>query len=93
MAHYVDGDAVDQASDLCPDEAEDVDGFNDGDGCPDEDNDGDGIVEPGTNARTARRTVTGSMMQMDARNRTTIDSSAVALSFLTKRCSAMRMTL
>jgi outer membrane protein OmpA-like peptidoglycan-associated protein len=42
---YVDGDKVDQARDLCPDEAEDEDGYNDEDGCPDEDNDADGIVD------------------------------------------------
>jgi len=45
MASLDDGDNVSQAEDLCPDEAEDIDGFNDGDGCPDADNDADGIAD------------------------------------------------
>ncbi len=45
MARLVDEDSVSQAKDLCPDEAEDMDGVNDFDGCPDEDNDGDGIPD------------------------------------------------
>ncbi|MDR1759495.1 MAG: OmpA family protein [Fibrobacter sp.] len=32
--------------DLCPDEGEDFDGFQDDDGCPDPDNDRDGICDP-----------------------------------------------
>ncbi|MCB9543226.1 MAG: hypothetical protein H6703_12365 [Myxococcales bacterium] len=32
-------------SDGCPNAAEDVDGFEDGDGCPDGDNDGDGVAD------------------------------------------------
>lgn len=32
--------------DLCPDDAEDFDGFQDDDGCPDPDNDRDGICDP-----------------------------------------------
>lgn len=32
--------------DLCSDEPEDFDGFQDDDGCPDPDNDGDGICDP-----------------------------------------------
>jgi OmpA-OmpF porin, OOP family len=38
-----DGDGIADRLDLCPDEPEDVDGFEDGDGCPDADNDRDGI--------------------------------------------------
>jgi OmpA-OmpF porin, OOP family len=34
-----------EAGDLCPNEPEDRDGFQDGDGCPDPDNDRDGIVD------------------------------------------------
>ena len=45
LARLVDGDNVDQTEDLCPDEAEDMDGFNDNDGCPDEDNDRDGLAD------------------------------------------------
>jgi outer membrane protein OmpA-like peptidoglycan-associated protein len=40
-----DGDGIDHAADACPDEAEDVDGFLDGDGCPEPDNDGDGVLD------------------------------------------------
>ncbi|MCL4223982.1 MAG: choice-of-anchor D domain-containing protein [Myxococcales bacterium] len=40
-----DGDGVVNADDACPDEAEDLDGFQDGDGCPDLDNDGDGFAD------------------------------------------------
>lgn len=40
-----DGDGVPDEVDLCPDEAEDQDGFEDIDGCPDFDNDRDGIYD------------------------------------------------
>ncbi len=40
-----DGDGVVDADDACPDEPEDRDGFQDGDGCPDPDNDHDGIPD------------------------------------------------
>jgi hypothetical protein len=40
-----DGDGQPDADDKCPDEPEDKDGFEDGDGCLDGDNDGDGIVD------------------------------------------------
>ena len=40
-----DGDGVLGRKDECPDEAEDIDYFEDEDGCPDDDNDGDGIVD------------------------------------------------
>jgi outer membrane protein OmpA-like peptidoglycan-associated protein len=38
-----DGDGLHDGVDGCPDDPEDVDGFEDADGCPDPDNDGDGI--------------------------------------------------
>ncbi|MGF1466498.1 MAG: OmpA family protein [Sandaracinaceae bacterium] len=39
-----DGDAIPDAEDRCPEEPEDIDGFEDGDGCPDaQDQDGDAI--------------------------------------------------
>jgi outer membrane protein OmpA-like peptidoglycan-associated protein len=38
-----DGDGIADRYDACPEEAEDMDGFEDDDGCPDLDNDGDGI--------------------------------------------------
>ncbi len=40
-----DGDGILDPDDQCPNEAEDVDGFQDEDGCPDLDNDGDGIPD------------------------------------------------
>ncbi|QQR46378.1 OmpA family protein [Myxococcus xanthus] len=40
-----DGDGVPDIRDRCPNEPEDIDGFQDGDGCPDPDNDGDGIPD------------------------------------------------
>jgi outer membrane protein OmpA-like peptidoglycan-associated protein len=38
-----DGDSIIDRQDRCPQEAEDLDGFEDGDGCPEADNDRDGI--------------------------------------------------
>lgn len=40
-----DGDGIVDAQDRCPNEPEDRDGFEDGDGCPDPDNDGDHIPD------------------------------------------------
>ncbi|NPC53219.1 OmpA family protein, partial [Corallococcus exiguus] len=40
-----DGDGVLDKDDPCPEQAEDVDGFQDQDGCPDPDNDGDGVLD------------------------------------------------
>ena len=40
-----DRDGVHGSADACPAEAEDVDGFEDGDGCPEADNDKDGILD------------------------------------------------
>lgn len=40
-----DGDRILNHNDACPDQAEDVDGFEDEDGCPELDNDNDGIVD------------------------------------------------
>lgn len=40
------GAPVDSADgDMCPDAAEDIDGFEDADGCPDPDNDRDGYLD------------------------------------------------
>ena len=41
-----DGDGVPDYKDKCPEDPEDIDGFEDKDGCPDPDNDGDGICDP-----------------------------------------------
>lgn len=40
-----DGDGILDEDDECPDQAEDVDRWQDGDGCPDEDNDEDGLLD------------------------------------------------
>jgi outer membrane protein OmpA-like peptidoglycan-associated protein/opacity protein-like surface antigen len=40
-----DNDGIIDKYDLCPDKAEDFDGFEDEDGCPDKDNDKDGILD------------------------------------------------
>jgi len=40
-----DSDGINDADDRCPNEPEDIDGFEDGDGCPEADNDGDGIPD------------------------------------------------
>ncbi len=40
-----DGDGIPDKDDLCPNDPEDKDGFQDSDGCPDLDNDQDGIVD------------------------------------------------
>ncbi|MEO0323695.1 MAG: OmpA family protein, partial [Myxococcota bacterium] len=40
-----DADGLLDDEDDCPDDPEDVDDFEDGDGCPDDDNDGDGILD------------------------------------------------
>lgn len=40
-----DGDGIADRHDMCPNEPEDLDGFEDDDGCPELDNDGDGILD------------------------------------------------
>ena len=40
-----DGDGIPDATDKCPDQAEDFDHFEDEDGCPDPDNDHDGLAD------------------------------------------------
>jgi outer membrane protein OmpA-like peptidoglycan-associated protein len=40
-----DGDGIPDSVDACPDEAEDKDGFKDGDGCPERDNDEYGVPD------------------------------------------------
>lgn len=40
-----DGDGIGDNQDLCPNEKEDIDGFEDEDGCPDLDNDHDGVTD------------------------------------------------
>lgn len=45
MPSDVDLDGLDDRVDKCPEQAEDKDGFEDGDGCPDLDDDGDGVPD------------------------------------------------
>ncbi|MBT6178247.1 MAG: OmpA family protein [Deltaproteobacteria bacterium] len=40
-----DRDGLNNPQDTCPNDPEDIDGYEDEDGCPDPDNDGDGIVD------------------------------------------------
>ncbi len=40
-----DGDGIPDEADQCPNDPEDMDGFQDEDGCPDFDNDGDGVLD------------------------------------------------
>ena len=44
-----DGDGIPDTADACPDDPEDLDGFEDADGCPDPDNDGDGVLDSADN--------------------------------------------
>ena len=44
-AKDTDGDGIFDDKDKCPNEKEDMDGFEDEDGCPDPDNDADGILD------------------------------------------------
>ncbi|MFN0095014.1 MAG: thrombospondin type 3 repeat-containing protein, partial [Dehalococcoidia bacterium] len=44
-----DGDGLDEDDDMCPERAEDTDGFEDTDGCPEPDNDGDTILDAADN--------------------------------------------
>jgi OmpA-OmpF porin, OOP family len=54
-----DGDGITGDADLCPDQPEDKDGFQDADGCPDPDNDGDGIDDAHDACPNAPETVNG----------------------------------
>jgi outer membrane protein OmpA-like peptidoglycan-associated protein len=54
-----DGDGVWDDLDGCPMVAEDLDGFEDGDGCPDPDNDGDGIPDERDECRDEPEVVNG----------------------------------
>ena len=54
-----DGDGIPDRDDLCPDEPEDKDGFQDEDGCPDPDNDGDGILDKDDKCPNEPETVNG----------------------------------
>jgi len=52
-----DGDGIPDERDACPEDPEDPDGHEDGDGCPDPDNDGDGILDADDSCPNAPETV------------------------------------
>ena len=54
-----DHDGIVGAADKCPNEPEDMDGFQDADGCPDPDNDGDGIPDAADKCPTQPETKNG----------------------------------
>lgn len=54
-----DHDGFEDESDRCPRQAEDRDGFEDGDGCPDPDNDGDHILDTVDKCDAAKEDVDG----------------------------------
>ena len=54
-----DGDGIPDAFDHCPDLAEDLDGFEDGDGCPEGDNDGDGVLDVADRCPTLAEVLNG----------------------------------
>ncbi len=54
-----DRDGLRDDADRCPDEPEDRDGFEDGDGCPDPDNDQDGIPDAADRCPSAAETQNG----------------------------------
>lgn len=60
-SHDRDGDGHSDAEDACPDDAEDVDGFEDEDGCPEEDPDfdRDGVADSFDECPDAKETING----------------------------------
>lgn len=54
-----DEDGILDPDDACPDDPEDADGFEDGDGCPDLDNDGDAILDVDDACPNEREVVNG----------------------------------
>ena len=54
-----DGDGIVDASDNCPEQPEDKDGFEDQDGCPDPDNDKDGVADGDDKCPTEAEVVNG----------------------------------
>lgn len=54
-----DGDGFPDNKDACPDAAEDMDGFEDGDGCPELDNDQDGLPDEADKCKDAAEDVDG----------------------------------
>jgi len=52
-----DGDGLESGLDVCPDQPEDGDGFEDGDGCPDPDDDLDGVLDGQDRCRFVAETI------------------------------------
>ena len=60
-SHDADGDGIPDSKDACPNEHEDVDGYDDQDGCPEEDpdSDHDGVADGEDNCPDAKETING----------------------------------
>ena len=58
-ASDADDDGIDDANDRCPDQAEDLDGYEDEDGCPDPDDDSDGVADALDRCRTDPEDIDG----------------------------------
>ncbi len=60
-SHDADGDGIADSEDACPNEREDVDGYDDQDGCPEEDpdSDHDGVADGEDSCPDAKETING----------------------------------
>jgi len=60
-SHDADGDGIPDSKDACPNEREDIDGYDDQDGCPEEDPDGDhdGVADGEDSCPEAKETING----------------------------------
>ncbi len=58
-SHDADHDGISDDQDKCPNEAEDRDGVDDGDGCPEEDTDQDGIADADDRCPGEKETING----------------------------------
>jgi outer membrane protein OmpA-like peptidoglycan-associated protein len=58
-SHDADHDGISDDEDKCPNEAEDHDGIDDGDGCPEDDSDSDGIPDAEDKCPTEKETING----------------------------------
>jgi outer membrane protein OmpA-like peptidoglycan-associated protein len=60
-SHDADGDGIPDSEDACPNEREDVDGYDDFDGCPEEDpdSDRDGVADGEDQCPDAKETISG----------------------------------
>lgn len=60
-SHDADGDGIADSKDACPNDREDIDGYDDHDGCPEEDPDGDrdGVSDAYDDCPEAKETING----------------------------------